>query len=271
MCAKSRWSNDDVLATDAAKRAHPKLPVTPGLELTHRPSRVSGTVTAFTEGQRIVLCDQDGKLHEFKPHKGVLLHHGKPVELVAGEWKSDSDLQLTASGSIVTGPVRAQTAQANRIWVEGIHDAELIEKIWGDDLRIEGIVVEPLHGADDLVDRVAEFHPGAKRRLGVLLDHLIAGSKESRIAAGVTDANVLICGHPYVDIWQAVKPESFGIRAWPEVPVGQPWKEGIIAALGQQDDPGRFWQSVLARVSSYKDVETPLVNSVEQLIDFVTT
>lgn len=267
----NRWSTDDVIAADAETRAHQKLAVTPGIALTHRPSRVSGTVTAFTEGQRIVLCDQDGNLHEFKPHKGVLLHQGKPVELVAGEWKSDAGLQFTASGSIDTGPVRAQTAKASRIWVEGIHDAELIEKIWGDDLRVEGIVVEPLHGADDLVERVAEFHPASNRRLGVLLDHLVPGSKESRIAAAVTDANVLICGHPYVDIWQAVKAESLGIKAWPQVPKGQPWKEGIIAALGQQDDPGRFWQAVLSRVSSYKDVEMPLMNSVEQLIDFVTT
>lgn len=258
------------MAADAAARAYPKVPVVRDLELTHRPSRVSGKVTAFTEGQRVVLCDQDGNLHEFKPHAGVLLHKGKPVELVAGEWKSDSALEFTASGSVDTGPIRAQTAKASRIWVEGIHDAELIERIWGDDLRIEGIVVEPLHGADDLPAAVRSFGPAQNRRLGILLDHLVAGSKESRIAAEISDANVLICGHPYVDIWQAVKPESLGIGSWPEVPKGQPWKEGIIAALGQQENPGRFWQAVLSRVSTYKDVETPLVNSVEQLIDFVT-
>ncbi|MCP4303441.1 MAG: DUF3097 family protein [bacterium] len=270
MSSKNRWSQNDVLAADATKSAHPELAVTPGLELTHRPSRVSGSVTAFTEGQRVVLCDQDGNLHEFKPHKGVMLHKGKPVQLVAGEWKSDAGLRFTASGSVDAGPSRAQKAKASRIWVEGIHDAELIEKIWGDDLRIEGIVVEPLHGADDLAERVIEFHPASNRRLGVLLDHLVSGSKESRIADAVTDPNVLICGHPYVDIWQAVKPAALGIAAWPEVPIGQPWKEGIIAALGQQDQPGHFWQAVLGRVSTYRDIETPLINSVEQLIDFVT-
>lgn len=270
MSPKKSWSTNDIIASDAAEAAHPKLAVTPGLALTHRPSRVSGTVTAFTEGQRVVLCDQDGNLHEFKPHKGVMLHHGKPVDLVAGEWSSDATIRFTASGSIDAGPTRAQTAKASRIWVEGIHDAELIEKIWGDDLRVEGIVVEPLHGADDLVEKVDEFRPGADRKLGVLLDHLVLGSKESKIAAQINHPSVLICGHPYVDIWQAVKPESLGIKAWPEVPLGQPWKEGIIAALGQQSDPGRFWQAVLGRVSSYKDVETPLMNSVEQLIDFVT-
>lgn len=270
MSPSNRWSSRDVVAADTAARAYRRLPVVPGLELTHRPTRVSGTVTAFTAGQRIVLCDQDGNLHEFKPHAGVLLHRGKPVELVAGEWASDAPPQFTASGSVDTGPVRAQTAKASRIWVEGIHDAELVERIWGDDLRVEGIVVEPLHGADDLAATVRAFAPGANRRVGILLDHLVSGTKESRIATKINDPNVLICGHPYVDIWQAVKPSILGFAAWPEVPHGQPWKEGIIAALGREEDPGRFWQAVLARVESYRDVETPLVNAVEQLIDFVT-
>ena len=258
------------MAADAAERSYAELPVTRDLELTHRPSRVTGTVTAFTAGQRVVLCDQDGNLHEFKPHPGVLLHKGKPVELVIGEWKSNRGIELTASGSVDTGPVAARTAQASRIWVEGVHDAELIERIWGDDLRIEGIVVEPLHGADDLAAAVTGFGPSPRGRLGVLLDHLVAGSKESRIADSISDPNVLILGHPYVDIWQAVKPGVLGIDSWPTVPRGEPWKEGVIAALGRSDDPSGFWQAVLGRVSSYRDVETPLVNAVEQLIDFVT-
>ena len=268
--SSSRWSSRDVIADDAASRAYPKLPVTRDLELTHRPSRISGRVVSFTAGQRIVLSDIDGTLHEFKPHAGVLLHRGKPVELIAGEWKGDTPPMQTASGSVATGPMRAQTARASRIWVEGVHDAELIEKVWGDDLRVEGIVVEPLHGADGLVAAVGSFRPGPTRRLGVLLDHLVAGSKESRIAAEIVDPNVLICGHPYLDIWQAIKPECVGIRAWPDVPAGRPWKEGVIAALGLQTDPGRLWQEVLGKVSSYRDVETPLIHSVERLIDFVT-
>jgi len=270
MSPKDRWNSHDVVGDDDAANQYPILAVSPGLELTHRPSRVTGEVVAFTEGQRVVLCDQDGNTHEFKPHKGVLLHRGKPVELVQRVLPADSALRFTASGSVDIGPTRARTAQASRIWVEGIHDAELLERIWGDDLRIEGIVVEPLHGADDLTDRVAEFRPSAGRRLGVLLDHLVPGTKESRIAAAVTDPNVLIVGHPYVDIWQAIKPSTAGFETWPAIPRTQPWKEGIVAAFGLDEEPGRFWQSILSRVTSYRDVETPLINSVEQLIDFVT-
>ena len=101
-------------------------------------------------------------------------------------------------------------------------------------------------------------------------DSLIDGSKESRIAAEVHDPNVLILGHPYVDIWEAVKPKAIGIDAWPTVPKGEPWKEGVLKRLGIGMEPPQFWKLVLGKVSSWKDVETPLVNSVEQLIDFVT-
>ena len=130
--------------------------------------------------------------------------------------------------------------------------------------------VQPLHGADDLVQSVRAFQPGQQRRLGILLDHLVPGSKESSIAAAITSPHVLICGHPFVDVWQAVKPAALGIASWPEVPMGTPWKEGIIAAFGRNDDPGAFWGAVLERVGDYRDLETDLVNSVEQLIDFVT-
>jgi hypothetical protein len=166
--------------------------------------------------------------------------------------------------------VRAQVARASRIWVEGIHDAALVERIWGDDLRIEGVVVEPLDGIDELAAEVRAFTPGPTRRLGVLVDHLVPGSKESRIVATVDSPYVLVTGHPYVDVWQAVKPARVGIRAWPEIPRGVNWKEGVCAAVGVKD-PADMWRRVLAGVNGYKDVETPLVNAMERLIDFVTT
>jgi hypothetical protein len=164
---------------------------------------------------------------------------------------------------------RARVARASRIWVEGVHDAALLERIWGDDLRVEGVVVEPLDGIDDLVAHVREFAPSPDRRVGVLVDHLVPGSKESRIAAQVRDPNVLINGHPYIDIWQAVKPTALGIDGWPDVPRGTNWKDGICAALGVSD-PREMWRRVLSSVDSYADVEVPLLRAVEELIDFVT-
>jgi hypothetical protein len=81
---------------------------------------------------------------------------------------------------------------------------------------------------------------------------------------------VLVTGHPYVDIWEAVRPHVVGLEAWPVVPPGKPWKEGVVSALGLRTDPGAFWQTVRSKVRSYRDVETPLITAVERLIDFVT-
>jgi len=161
-------------------------------------------------------------------------------------------------------------ARAGRLWVEGVHDAELVEKVWGDDLRIEGVVVERLDGIDHLARAVADFRPGPARRSGVLVDHLVAGSKEARLAESVRHPDVLVTGTPFVDVWQAVRPSVLGIGAWPHIPKGTEWKVGICAELGLGDPPAA-WRRILASVSSYADLEPALVGSVERLIDFVTS
>jgi hypothetical protein len=170
---------------------------------------------------------------------------------------------------VAVAGVKAQVAKASRLWVEGVHDAALLERIWGEDLRIEGVVVEPLNGIDDLVAEVAAFAPSAERRLGVLVDHLVPGSKETRIVSGVRSPHVKVNGHPYVDVWQAVKPSALGIDAWPVVPRNVEWKVGVATALGVSD-PREMWRRVLGSVNSFADVEVPLLRSVEELIDFVT-
>jgi hypothetical protein len=184
----------------------------------------------------------------------------------------------TASGSVAVQGVRARVARASRIYVEGRHDAELIAQVWGEDLRIEGVVVEQLGGVDDLVDIVAEFAPSPGRRLGVLVDHLVAGSKEARIADAVRrgpgGTDTLVVGHPYVDIWQAVKPQRLGLTAWPEVPRQVEWKHGVCDALGfphaDQADIARAWRRIRTRVRDWNDLEPALISRVEELIDFVT-
>lgn len=269
MTRQDRWSGEDILATHNEKD-HPIVEVNQETRLTDPKSRFTGTVAQFVQGETVVLVDGSGQHKSFAAHDGALLHNGIRVALREPGAVPQRPVRFTASGSIDAGPSRARIARASRIWVEGIHDAELIEKIWGDDLREAAVAVEPLHGADDLAGAVTAFRPGPDQRLGVLLDHLVEGTKESRIARSVRDPNVLIRGHPYVDIWQAIKPRVIGIAAWPDVPQGTPWKEGVIASLGMDIAPGSFWVKVLESVASYQDVETPLVNAVEQLIDFVT-
>nr|WP_042179318.1 DUF3097 domain-containing protein [Kibdelosporangium sp. MJ126-NF4] len=255
----------DILA-GKPKRRIPELAAEPGLVAEDPASGFCGAVVRIEQGN-VVLEDRHGRHRVFPMTPAGFLVDGAPVTLVRPA-AAAAKPALSASGSVKVENLTARTAQASRIWVEGIHDAELVERVWGHDLRVEGIVVEPLDGIDDLAARVREFGPGPRRRLGVLVDHLVAGSKETRIVAEVTHPEVMVTGHPYVDIWQAVKPASLGIAAWPRVPRGESWKEGVCARLGW-GEPAAGWRRVLAGARGFRDLETPLISSVERLIDFV--
>lgn len=227
----------------------------------------------------LTLEDRRGKRRTFPLGPGFLLE-GRPVILVPPVRKpaAPSGPKRTASGSIAVANAPARVARASRIFVEGRHDAELVERVWGDDLRIEGVVVEYLGGVDDLADHLVSFKPGPQRKVGVLVDHLVRGSKESRIAEairrGPNGAHVHIVGHPFVDIWQAVKPDRLGLKTWPTVPRTIEWKKGVCQHLGwphrDQADIARAWQHILSKVRSYDDLEPALLGRVEELIDFVT-
>jgi hypothetical protein len=261
------------------RRRVAELPAESGLVVETADGRFCGAVVAVAKGldggekrDLVTLEDRNGRQRVFPMLAAAFAVDGVPVTLVVPVRAAPATSSLrsrTASGSFAVADARAKVAQASRIWVEGVHDAALVERIWGDDLRVEGIVVEPIDGIDHLSDRLAVFGPSATRRVGVLVDHLVVGSKESRIAASIADRFVLITGHPYIDIWQAVKPTALGIDAWPTVPRGVNWKDGICAALSVSD-PREMWRRVLAGVDSYADVEPPLLRAVEELIDFVT-
>lgn len=242
----------------------------PGLVVTHRASGITGALVQFRAAQTVVR-DRNGRDHTFRTRDGDFLVDGKPVALRPPKAAPGAKpaIKRTASGSIDVGPVPARMARASRIYVEGLHDAELVERVWGDDLRVEGVVVEYLSGMDDLASFVRGFRPGPNRRLGVLLDHMVEGTKEQRAASEAAHPDVLVTGHPFVDVWQAVKPQVLGIDAWPTVPKGQPWKEGVCAALGWTATTGEFWKHILSKVNAYTDLEPALVGAVEQLIDFV--
>jgi len=223
------------------------------------------------EGLTVTLEDRFGKQRVFPMAPRGFLLDGQVVTLVRPSGPPPVVAPgRTASGSVAVPGARARVARESRIYVEGRHDAELVERVWGDDLRIEGVVVEYLEGIDDLPAIVAEFGPGPGRRLGVLVDHLLPGTKEHRIAAQVTDDSVLVVGHPYIDVWEAVKPSAVGIPAWPQVPRGEVWKEGVCRRLGWPVDTPAAWKRILASVNSYKDLEPALLGRVEELIDFVT-
>jgi len=221
------------------------------------------------EGDAVVVRTELGTDRVLTLTPGAFSVDGRPVTLVRPRPAGPDRPARTASGSIAPEAQRARVARTSRIWVEGIHDAELVERVWGDDLRAEGVVVERLDGIDQLADAIREFGPAPGARLGVLVDHVVPGSKEARLAAAVSHPHVLVTGTPFVDVWQAVRPRAAGIAAWPVVPRGQPWKEGICAALGV-DDPREMWRRLLGSVKTYADLEPELVGAVERLVDFVT-
>jgi hypothetical protein len=249
------------------RRPVPVVDAEPGLVVEDASATFCGAVVGFDAGA-VVLVDRHGARRVFPLEPAGFLLDGQPVTLrrPAGAVPVP---RRTASGSVAVPAAPARVARASRIWVEGVHDAALIERIWGDDLRVEGVVVEPLSGVDALPAALAEFRAGPGRRAGVLVDHLVEGSKESRVAEAVASPYVLVTGHPYVDVWQAVKPARIGIARWPTVAPGRPWKQGVCAALGIAE-PADLWRRILSRVDSYRDIETPLINAVERLIDFVT-
>jgi len=268
----------DVLADGGRRRRTvPEVEAESGLVVETADGRFCGAVVgvgrAVDAGERrdiVTLEDRHGKTRVFPLLPAAFLLDGQPVTLVRPAVVADRKPRArTASGSFAVAAAPARVARASRIWVEGVHDAALLERIWGDDLRVEGVVVEPIDGIDHLAERIEEFGPAANRRVGVLVDHLVAGSKETRIVNALRQPFVQVTGHPYVDVWQAVKPAALGIERWPDVPRNVNWKDGICAALGVSD-PREMWRRVLASVDSYADVEVPLLRAVEELIDFVT-
>ncbi|WP_108923975.1 DUF3097 domain-containing protein [Mycobacterium montefiorense] len=266
----------DVLAAGRRKPRSTEHPADLGLVVEDVETGYVGAVVRVEYG-RIDLEDRHGHVRGFPLGPGYLLE-GRPVILTEPRRAAPAATSRTASGSVAVPGSRARVARASRIYVEGRHDAELIAQVWGEDLRIEGVVVEHLGGVDDLVGIVAEFAPGPGRRLGVLVDHLVTGSKEARIAEAVRRGpggpDTLVVGHPYVDIWQAVKPQRLGLTAWPDVPRHIEWKHGACQALrlphADQADVARAWRRIRSRVRDWNDLEPALISKVEELIDFVT-
>jgi hypothetical protein len=254
----------------------PRIEAEHGLVVEDSAGDFCGAVVSC-EKDAVTLEDRHGRRRLF-PLSDAFLLEGRRVTLVrpalagaagAGAGAAGRPAR-TASGSVAAPAQRAKVARASRIYVEGRHDAELVERIWGDDLRDVGVVVEYLGGIDDLPAIVAEFSPSPARRLGVLVDHLVTGSKETRIAESVASPHVLITGHPFIDVWAAVKPAVLDIPAWPDVPRGQDWKTGVLAALGWPPDTAAAWKHILSRVRSFADLDPAFLGRVEELIDFVT-
>ena len=257
---------------DGSKRIeilYPEAEARAGLSVLHRASGFRGTVVRLESGGVVLRSPSSGLERVFRMTAGGFAVEGETTTLVPPETATPLGPIVTTSGSVAPARSGAKVARASRILVEGLHDAELVEKVWGDDLRHEAIVVERLDGVDDLAEVVRAFAPTADQRLGILVDHLVFGSKESRLAAAIDSPFVRVTGTPYVDIWQGIRPHVLGISQWPEIPRGQSWKDAMCVHFGVAE-PGRLWKQLLGKVNTYADLEPDLVGAVEGLIDFVT-
>ncbi|MEV0706988.1 MULTISPECIES: DUF3097 domain-containing protein [Nocardia] len=255
----------------ANKRVVPTVTAERDLVVEDAASGFCGAVVGFDrsyDGEFVKLEDARGAVRLFALREAAFLIDGNPVTLVRPRAAAPKQPTRSASGSTRVEGLRARVARTSRIWVEGVHDAALVERVWGHDLRVEGVVVEHLEGLDNLAQRLTEFGPGPGCRVGVLVDHLVTGSKETQLTTGL-GPHVLVTGHPFIDVWQAVRPAAVGIEQWPRVPRGEDWKTGICARLGW-GTPQQGWRRVYEAVGSFRDLEAPLIGAVERLIDFVT-
>lgn len=270
----SKRYSGDILQGHKRRQApiFPDLPAQPGMVLEVVGEDFVGALIDIDKtfsGHLARLEDRNGTRRVFPIIPGGFMFEGQRVNLSKGMQQPAVQTPTHSnSGSRRVQNVSAKVAAPSRIWVEGVHDAALVEKIWGHDLRVEGVVVEYLEGLDNLAERLAEFQPSAQRRIGVLADHLIAGTKEARLTEDV-GPHVLVTGHPYVDIWEAVKPERVGLQKWPQVPRGQDWKTGVCKAVGWSD-PKEAWHRIYNSVHSFRDIDISLIGAVERLVDFVT-
>ena len=127
----------DVLAGSPAPR-HPvsrPLAAEKGLVVEEVTTGWVGAVVAVetSGGMRVVVLeDRRGRTRTFPLGPGFWVD-GAPVELLPpAVTPAPSGPTRTASGSVAVPDVPARVARPSRIWVEGRHDAELVEKVWGD-------------------------------------------------------------------------------------------------------------------------------------------
>lgn len=251
--------------TPRPSQSYPRVEARLDLAVLHRPSGTRGRISRFT-GELVEIRTATGAILSVRNRPGAFAVHGETVALVRSSPRAGIGARRSAAGAIVRTQQRAEVARASRLWVEGDHDARLVERVWGDELREMAVVVESLGGLDHLLREIERFDPGPGRSLVVLADHLVPGSKEQRIADTVDSPHVLVVGHPFVDIWQCVRPASLGIATWPEVPRSLDWKTGICDLLGW-GTPAEGWRRVLSAVEDFSDLEASLVNAMERALD----
>ena len=147
--------------------------------------RSSGSAATSSRSLReaVTLRDRNGSTRQFRFKPGGFLIEGKPVTLVRAEACTDAAAPSPTAVGASGRTQKARAARASRIWVEGRHDAELVRaRVGRRPARARASWWSRCTASTTSVAMVAEFEPAPQRRLGILVDHLVAGSKEDRLA-----------------------------------------------------------------------------------------
>ena len=129
-----RYGND-VLAGDWRKPKNGRtveVEIEKGMVVEEPSSGFVGAIVRWEHGV-VDLEDRHGKIRTYPLGPGFWID-GKPVSLKPPKKAGPAKKTRTASGSVAVDNVRAKVARASRIYVEGRHDAELVEKVWGDEI-----------------------------------------------------------------------------------------------------------------------------------------
>ena len=269
---KARGISGGILAGPVGPRErlairYPIVEARVGMRVAHRGSRFSGTVESVRSNE-VSIAGTTGLVRQFPLEPGVFVVDGAPVTLRRGPSKTTA-APRTASGSVAVPGARARTARASRIVVEGMHDAELLERVWGDDLRIVGVVVERLDGLAHIEAFLTDFQPGPSRQSACWSTISSPAVKRSGLPGA---GRVPTCCSPAPRT--STCGQQFGRGCWGSN-AGPRFRRvsrsrKACAALGY-DEPRDLWNDLSRSVKSYKDLEVSVVGAVERLIDFVTT
>src|SRR5690606_15005851 len=138
ICYGPRVYEGDVLAGNWRRPGKGKIPQVPAeldLVVEDADSGFCGAVVACDK-EAVTLEDRFGNRRLFPLAPAAFLLEGRPVTLVRPTAAAPKGPRRSASGSIAVEGLRARVARESRIYVEGVHDAALVEKIWGHDLRV---------------------------------------------------------------------------------------------------------------------------------------
>ena len=121
------------LDIDGPRRRRPTYPTVegrPGLEVLHRATGVEGKIIGFEHGGVAIQDRNTGNRRLVRLDPGGFRVRGKSVTLAPPTpARQPRPAGRTASGSTAVRDRKARAARVSRIFVEGIHDAELVEKV----------------------------------------------------------------------------------------------------------------------------------------------